>query len=81
MEQLYTPEGEVLCGQPWTVYPRPQMKRENWINLNGEWEFSVRDCRFPKKYGKTIRVPFCPESLLSGIHEHFPEGCALAYRR
>ena len=81
MEKMFTPEGENLQGQPWTAYPRPQMRRNNWINLNGEWEFSVRDCRFPMKYGKTIRVPFCPESLLSGIHEHFPEGSALCYRK
>ena len=81
MENLYTPEGENLKGQPWTVYPRPQMRRENWINLNGEWEFSVSDQRLPEKYEKTIRVPFCPESMLSGIQAHFPEGSALCYSK
>ena len=76
LHDLYTPRGEQLTGTPWTVYPRPQMKRDSYINLNGEWEFSVDN----EKKG-TILVPFCPESLLSGINEHFPEGCALRYRR
>ena len=81
LHDLYTPRGEALTGTPWTVYPRPQMKRDSYINLNGEWEFSVRDCRFPKSYSRKILIPFCPESLLSGVHEHFPEGSALCYRK
>ena len=76
LHELYTPRGETLDGTPWTVYPRPQMKRDSYINLNGEWEFSVDD----EKKGN-ILVPFCPESLLSGVKEHFPEGSALRYRR
>lgn len=81
LHDLYTPEGEVLEGQPWRVYPRPQMKRDHWLNLNGEWDFAVRDQRFPKSYDRKILVPFCPESMLSGIHTHFDEGSALCYRR
>ena len=81
LHDLYTPEGEALTGQPWAVYPRPQMKRDSYINLNGTWDFAVTEKRFPKTYDKTILVPFCPESLLSGVHEHFPEGSALCYRR
>ena len=34
---LYTPEGEALRGTPWQVYPRPQMKRDSYLNLNGKW--------------------------------------------
>ena len=78
LHDLYTARGEALTGTPWTVYPRPQMKRDSYINLNGEWEFSVKD---PEFTGKTIQVPFCPESLLSGIHAHFKEGTQLWYRR
>ena len=81
LNNLYTPRGERLSGTPWMIYPRPQMKRDSYINLNGDWEFSVRDKRFPKNYENTIRVPFSPESLLSGVHAHFPEGSALCYRR
>ena len=84
MVDLMTKEGAALLaggGQPWDVYPRPQMRREGWLNLNGEWDFSVREHRFPKNYDRKIRVPFCPESRLSGIGEHFPEGSALCYRK
>ncbi len=76
LHDLYTPRGEALTGTPWTVYPRPQMRRDSYLNLNGEWDFFVD----AEAQGK-IRVPFCPESLLSGIHRHFPEGSALCYRR
>ena len=81
IHDLYTPEGESLQGTPWDIYPRPQLKRNSYVNLNGVWDFGIGSNTFPKRYDKTIRVPFCPESLLSGIREHFPEGCALAYRR
>ena len=73
---LYTAEGENFTGTPWTVYPRPQMKRESYLNLNGPWEFSVDY----EKMGQ-IRVPFCPESKLSGIGRHFDEGSLLCYNR
>ena len=38
---LMTTAGENLTGTPWTVYPRPQMKRDSYLNLNGAWDFSV----------------------------------------
>ncbi len=78
---LYTTAGEHLTGTPWDIYPRPQLRRSDWLNLNGNWDFAVSNFRDPVSYDKAIRVPFCPESLLSGIHEHFPEGSALCYRR
>ena len=76
LNELTTTAGEELCGTPWMVHPRPQMKRENWLNLNGAWDFSVD---YEKK--GTIRVPFCPESKLSGIGAHFDEGSLLCYNR
>ena len=86
LQELWTPEGECLKNnpeiQPWNVYPRPQLKREHWINLNGDWEFSAsRDALLPREYDLSIRVPFCPEAPLSGIHGHVPEGSWLFYRR
>ena len=77
MVELHTYEGENLKGQPWNRYPRPRMRRNSYVNLNGLWDFAV--CK--GAYDRKILVPFCPESLLSGIHEHFREGCALRYRR
>ena len=80
LHDLYTVHGENLSGTPWDVYPRPQMKRDNWMNLNGPWEFAVSKEK-TEAYDKTILVPFCPESMLSGIQEHFDEGSRLWYRR
>lgn len=78
LQELNTIYGESLNGTPWDVYPRPQMKRDSWWNLNGSWDFAVGK---PEFSGATIRVPFCPESRLSGIGEHYPEGTPLWYRR
>ena len=74
---LMTPRGEKCTGTPWDVYPRPQLRRDNWLNLNGQWEFSAGE----ETFDRTILVPFCPESKLSGIGQHFPEGTPLYYRR
>ena len=74
---LYTAAGEQVGDTPWQVYPRPQMKRDSYLNLNGLWEFSCNDHTEHNK----ILVPFCPESKLSGVGEHFPEGSMLTYRR
>lgn len=60
---------------PRPEYPRPQMVRQNWQNLNGEWEFEfdfsnsgkARKLYEEEAFSKTILVPFCPESDLSGI--------------
>ncbi len=78
---LYTQAGETVGDTPWQVYPRPQMRRDSYVNLNGLWDFGVRKNRFPESFESTIRVPFCPESLLSGLQTHYPEGNALCYRR
>src|SRR5205085_5752086 len=53
-------------------YPRPQLVREPWINLNGEWDFSIdADARETDpeqvKFDSTITVPFAPETPLSGV--------------
>ena len=80
LQELYTPQGEALQGTPWTAYPRPQMRRDSYVNLNGEWDFATCTDGKPA-YDRTICVPFCLESLLSGIGEHFPEGCELYYKR
>ena len=81
LQELWTTQGQTLhkdtARQPWTVYPRPQMKRDSYVNLNGIWDFSGDD---PERFN-AITVPFCPESALSGVQEHFAEGSILTYRR
>ena len=69
-----------LCGMamadvPRPEYPRPDMMRQEWANLNGWWEFAfdfsnsgeARGLPSGKGFGKKILVPFSPESELSGI--------------
>jgi beta-galactosidase/beta-glucuronidase len=60
---------------PRAEYPRPQWVRDEWLNLNGPWQFAFdfggtgRDQQFynSDNFDKEIIVPFCPESSLSGI--------------
>ena len=76
---LMTTRGEELLRSretPWTVYPRPQLRRNSYVNLNGSWEFSVNY----ESQGQ-IRLPFCPESTLSAIGKHYEEGSLLSYTR
>ena len=81
IHDLYTPEGETLRETPWQVYPRPQLKRNSYVNLNGIWDFAVYDQpEFPKE-DLQINVPFCPESLLSGLKMQVKPGSFLFYRR
>ena len=75
LQSLYTKRGEALSGTPWDTYPRPRMRRESYVNLNGQWAFSAGD------FSGEITVPFCPESQLSGINRHFGEGETLTYTR
>ncbi|MBE6570244.1 MAG: glycoside hydrolase family 2 [Ruminococcaceae bacterium] len=78
---LYTPEGENLNGQPWNIYPRPMLVRDSFFCLNGMWDFAESpDAEIPAQFSEQIRVPFPPESLLSGIHRVPDENAYLYYR-
>ncbi len=79
---LYTEEGKNLPSVPHNVYPRPQFRRDSFFCLNGEWDFTTESCdRELTEYKEKIIVPFCPESLLSGVHREIAEGDFLYYRR
>ena len=64
---------------PWKVeqpiplpeYPRPQLVRGNWQNLNGWWDCAIQNLADPQPaaFEEKILVPFAPESRLSGV-EH-----------
>jgi len=75
--ELLTPWGENLPEIPWDTYPRPQMRRDSFLCLNGLWDFSENDQSFSEK----IRVPFAPESTLSGINRRIDPKAHLFYRR
>ena len=55
----------------WREYPRPQMERAGWTNLNGEWDYAVTSVTNtpgrPTKWDGKILVPFAIESALSGV--------------
>jgi hypothetical protein len=64
-------------------YPRPQMAREEWQNLNGLWDYAIlpkEDQRLEKTDGK-ILVPFPLESSLSGVRKDISEKERLWYKR
>jgi len=64
-------------------YPRPQMARRKWANLNGLWEYAIqpKDQPQPKKFDGQILVPFPVESALSGVMKQVGEENRLWYRR
>lgn len=61
---------------PRPEYPRPQFERAEWVNLNGSWTYEFdfsksgksRHLPAAQQFDKTITVPFCPESKLSGVN-------------
>ncbi len=75
LKSLKTPESDTLTGNEWNeVYPRPQLRRDSFIPLNGEWDFCFAGEEMTK-----IVVPFPPESEASGIGER--RGGELHYKR
>lgn len=50
-------------------YPRPQMKRDSFLCLNGYWDFVISDEPEVERYEKKILVPFSPESMLSEVNQ------------
>ena len=71
MKQLYTRWGrDVDPEHVLEEYPRPLMKREKFMNLNGWWDYRItrsRSMERPGVYDGKILVPFSPESALSGV--------------
>lgn len=64
---------------PHDYYPRPQMKRDSFLCLNGSWELAITDGDV-EIYPYRITVPFCPESQASGLAID-ALGVPLQYRR
>lgn len=80
---LTTPWGEHLDkNRILTEYPRPQMRRASYLNLNGPWEYAITDNdEPPQRWDGMILVPFSPESALSGVGRTLGPGQTLWYRR
>ncbi len=63
-------------------YPRPQLKRDSFLSLNGEWEFEICDSNnIPNKFSNTINVPFVPQSELADCAAQVKIGDTLFYRK
>lgn len=54
---------------PLSEYPRPQLVRDSYISLNGNWKYAIRDSNeFPTEFDGDILVPFSPETIRSGVN-------------
>ncbi|SEW03825.1 Beta-galactosidase/beta-glucuronidase [Chitinophaga sp. YR573] len=64
-------------------YPRPQMVRTQWENLNGLWQYTIteKDATMPSQYEGQILVPFPLESALSGVKKSLLPSQLLWYKR
>ena len=75
---------EVTPENAWTEYPRPQMERTAWQNLNGLWDYAVTPIGTkdtPERWDGQILVPFALESRLGGVQRLLQPDEALWYRR
>jgi beta-galactosidase/beta-glucuronidase len=68
--------GLVDTNNPLPEYPRPQLVRSNWLNLNGLWQFQAGATNDPVPAGQTlssqILVPYPMESAISGVMQYYP---------
>ncbi|MBC9867976.1 MAG: glycoside hydrolase family 2 [Opitutae bacterium] len=81
---LTTEWGErVTSENAWREYPRPQLRRKNWTNLNGLWDYAVteKNARDPGNWAGKILVPYCIEAPLSGVGRLLEPSEALWYER
>ena len=87
-EKLETPFEEELKKKladdenyiPWSEYPRPQMRRDSYICLNGKWDFKILNDK-KIKYDGEILVPFPVESRLSQVEVNVGKNDLLVYSR
>ena len=80
MQTKYAKNVDLNC--PLNEYPRPQLKRDNWLCLNGPWDCAFTDApEQPASYDKKIIVPFSPETELSGVGRSLKPDEYLWYRR
>ena len=68
--------------KPWMEYPRPDMVRNAWMNLNGMWDYAItQKGTKPENWDGSILVPYPVESALSGVKKRVTENENLWYKR
>ena len=73
---------EVNKDTPLPEYPRPQLVRDSYLNLNGYWDFEIsKTPTIPQNYSHKILVPFPMESKLSGVFKNLKKGEYIIYRK
>jgi beta-galactosidase/beta-glucuronidase len=74
---------EVTPDNAWRSYPRPQMKRDRWLNLNGLWDYAIAKASapLPARMDGQILVPFPVESKLSRVARKVTPDDRIWYRR
>ncbi len=77
---IITPKFE-KSGIPLLEYPRPQLKRDSYLCLNGEWEYAFTNGQCPAVYDGKIIVPYSPETELSGVNRQLKSDQTLYYKR
>ncbi|MBQ7795533.1 MAG: glycoside hydrolase family 2 [Lachnospiraceae bacterium] len=81
MKQLVSRWGkEIDKGKILQEYPRPNLVRESYFNLNGEWDYAISQSEVIKDYDGKILVPFSPETMLSGVGKVLQPDEYLHYR-
>lgn len=89
MKQLFTRWGKAIdtehCKEE---YPRPRLKRDSYVNLNGRWQYAIRQEKGENRESPSLSqmdgdifVPFSPESVLSGVNHILQPEETLYYRK
>ena len=70
----------------WKEYPRPQLERKEWMNLNGPWKYVIRNSSDlnpidPESFDEYILVPFPLESSLSGVMKNLTSNEVIYYEK
>ena len=67
---------------PLSDYPRPQLVRDSYLCLNGEWDYAIsKNKSLPLEYDGKILVPYSPETPLSGVNRSVTPEDYLFYHR